>query len=427
MSRRPMAIASLVVAIISPALAGPLSPPAGAPTSTGKTLSELEPRIALSPDNTPGDANSVFKITELGSYYLTDNLRVPEGFAGIEIIQGATVDLNGFNIQRDTSITNGSAIRVNTNGNAAVRIMNGSVRLIPTGIEDGGDADRVTVESVSFATIDSHAIELDNEAMIKQCRFENVGGAAILVGANASIEDVVAQDCGSASQPAIETSGASRVSDTIVRSALGDALEVGPRSVVDRVQLNTPGGRGLLGGSRTAVRDSLFSATGAEGAELGQASQVSSCVFDNCTGVALLIETDLSSNPSGARIIDCSFFFNANGSIDGLRGADAGLSESLIRGCLVNGTGDGPQILLQGSNRVEACHFTFSSAIRTEGSRNSIIDCSFSSTDVVLNSSNNFVTKCMFSGTASLTDNGGGNFAPAPVTSPSGAWDNADR
>ena len=55
-------------AIAALALAGPLNPPAGPVTSTYKTLTEVEPRIAINLTNTPGDANSVFKITQRGSY-----------------------------------------------------------------------------------------------------------------------------------------------------------------------------------------------------------------------------------------------------------------------------------------------------------------------------------------------------------------------
>jgi hypothetical protein len=41
--------------------------------STYKTLSEIEPRIALNQANTPGSASKLFRITQPGSYYLTGN------------------------------------------------------------------------------------------------------------------------------------------------------------------------------------------------------------------------------------------------------------------------------------------------------------------------------------------------------------------
>ena len=80
------------------ALAGPLTPP-GAPAPSGKTLTEVEPRIALSAVNTPGDLDSVFSITAPGSYYLTGNVNGSAGLYGVKIqSSGVTLDLNGFSL-----------------------------------------------------------------------------------------------------------------------------------------------------------------------------------------------------------------------------------------------------------------------------------------------------------------------------------------
>ena len=65
--------------------AGPLTPP-GPPAPTMKSLDEVEPRIPLTQDTTPGDATAVFKITQSGSYYLTKNLEVPAGKHGMVMI-----------------------------------------------------------------------------------------------------------------------------------------------------------------------------------------------------------------------------------------------------------------------------------------------------------------------------------------------------
>lgn len=62
--------------------AGDLNPPAGPVSPTHKTLTEIEPRTAISMANTPGDADSLFKITQPGSYYLTGNITAsPAGTA----------------------------------------------------------------------------------------------------------------------------------------------------------------------------------------------------------------------------------------------------------------------------------------------------------------------------------------------------------
>src|SRR5438552_610996 len=51
--------------------AGSLAPPAGPVAPTMKPLDEIEPRIAIDAINTAGDAGSIFKVTQPGSYYLT--------------------------------------------------------------------------------------------------------------------------------------------------------------------------------------------------------------------------------------------------------------------------------------------------------------------------------------------------------------------
>src|SRR5438093_7800183 len=78
---------------------GPLDPPAGPVTSTYKTLTEVEPRTAVNAVNTPGDFNSLFKISQPGSYYLTGNITGVASKHGIEIVaSGVTLDLNGFDL-----------------------------------------------------------------------------------------------------------------------------------------------------------------------------------------------------------------------------------------------------------------------------------------------------------------------------------------
>ncbi len=120
--------AFLLSAVIAfPAFGGPVSPPAGAVGSTGKTLTEVEPRIAINATNTPGDADatpSTFKITQPGSYYLTGNITGESGKDGIEIASaGVTLDLNGFAVIGVPGSLSGVVIR-----SGATEVRNGFVR-----------------------------------------------------------------------------------------------------------------------------------------------------------------------------------------------------------------------------------------------------------------------------------------------------------
>lgn len=99
MTRHP-SLAAVLTFVASIAAGGPLDPPAGPITSTYKTLTEVEPRIAINQTNTPGDAMNLFRITEPGSYYLTETITVISGKHGIEIAAAGTVtiDLRGFEL-----------------------------------------------------------------------------------------------------------------------------------------------------------------------------------------------------------------------------------------------------------------------------------------------------------------------------------------
>ena len=114
-------------------VAGPLNPPAGPVAPTYKTLSEFEPRTPISAATTPGDADSVFRITQPGSYYLTAGFTVPGNFHGIEIAaDNVTVDLSGFTLTGAAGSLEGVTVASTPRRRVAVR--NGSLRSLETGV-----------------------------------------------------------------------------------------------------------------------------------------------------------------------------------------------------------------------------------------------------------------------------------------------------
>ncbi len=120
-------VSGLVLA--SAAFAGPLTPPAGPVASTYKTLTEVEPRVAINATNTPGDADSLYHISQPGSYYLTGNLTGVSGKHGIEIAaSGVTLDLNGFELAGVASGVTVDGVRVDTTGRSNISVRNGTVR-----------------------------------------------------------------------------------------------------------------------------------------------------------------------------------------------------------------------------------------------------------------------------------------------------------
>ena len=124
---RPLAaVAIALVALALVALAGDLDPPGGTTTPTMKTLDEVEPRTLISAANTPGDADSTFKITAPGSYYLTDNATGEAGKHGIEITSGnVSIDLMGFTLSGVPGSLDG--IKTTVLGLQNIAIRNGSI------------------------------------------------------------------------------------------------------------------------------------------------------------------------------------------------------------------------------------------------------------------------------------------------------------
>jgi len=447
MYKQTLHVLILISCASAAAVAGPLNPPAGPVGATAKPLSEIEPRIALSAENTPGDADSVFKITLDGSYYLTDEVRVPEGFSGIEVAQSCTIDLNGFSIRRDGAITNGSAVSVNTNENASVRIVNGHVRLMPTGIDGGANDDRVTIESVTFTTIDNDAINLGVDVVVRDCRFENIGGDAVQLGARASVsscvmhtvgrsavfvgnegelQNILAGGCGSSTVPAVQVADNARVTGVTVRSAVGIGMRLGERTVVRDALIEGAGTNGLVTDKFLLMRDSIISASGGDGTVLGQSPQLTDCQFRNNGARGVLIATSGAGIPAAARISGCVFFFNVGENLAADRNGSPGLRESTVLDCQFNGSSGIVQLVLHQDNRLEGCHFAYGTAVQLDGSRNTVVDCSLANCDVVINTNNNFVTRNTFGGNSNLVDNGT-NFAPAPTDTPTSAWDNLEQ
>lgn len=200
--------AALVVSAAAYLNAGDIDPPGGPIAPTMKTLTDVEPRIALSQETTPGDGQYTFVIDSPGSYYLTGNMSVSGiGRGAIRINEPqVTLDLNGFKIEGigDT----GSAIVVAT-GRSWVRISNGVVEdfrqaaiQIPGGAghivegvrmfrNDGGGIDAssatVTVRDCNFSQGD-FGMRVGEQSVVQNCQVEVVSFEGISTGPHSLVE-----------------------------------------------------------------------------------------------------------------------------------------------------------------------------------------------------------------------------------------------
>lgn len=182
-----LCVCAVGLAIAPPrAAGGPLDPPAGAVASTGKTLVEVEPRTIVNDANAPGDADSLYQITQPGSYYLAGNITGVAGKHGIEIAaSNVTLDLNGFSVNGVTAGGFFSGVAVSGVGLENITVVNGSVR----GWEGDGGLDlagifgstNCRVEGVLASKNTLVGIRLGAGCTVTNCSATDNGGDGISV------------------------------------------------------------------------------------------------------------------------------------------------------------------------------------------------------------------------------------------------------
>lgn len=111
-TRTSIALTLALCTLATAALAGPLTPPGGLVTQTGKPIGEIEPRVPVNAANISGDAASEFIISAPGSYYLTGNITSSKTNAISITGANVTLDLNGFTVANTSASGSASAIAV---------------------------------------------------------------------------------------------------------------------------------------------------------------------------------------------------------------------------------------------------------------------------------------------------------------------------
>lgn len=222
MSIRALLAVATLVSVGVPALAGPLTPPAGAPGSTMKTLDQVEPRIPLSFETAPGDATAFFKITAGGSYYLTGNLVVTgDTYAILVNAPDVTIDLNGYTIVRASGSTTKALVRAGSSTYSNVTIKNGTVK------NAGGHGidlyNNSRVENVTVVNPGQHGIFMGTRCIVSDCIVDNPGTDGVNTGADSVVVNTIVS---SAAQHGISTSTNSEVRACKVHSSSQNGINV---------------------------------------------------------------------------------------------------------------------------------------------------------------------------------------------------------
>lgn len=235
----PVAAAGLIV-LAGLAIAGPLNPPAGPVGSTMKTLTEVEPRIALNSTNTPGDVVNQFKITQPGSYYLTADMASTPGLNPCIVIAAndVTLDLSGYSIR--TTATHGVTI-----AGDRVTVRNGRITLSGGNIDAGvlmqSGADDARMEGLTVSVMGSGSACVRTQVNVTSASIRD----SILIG---GVEGVDVS----------EEATAWTVTDVQCRGQSSSGIIVGRRSVVERcVVRDVSNGGGNFGNGIFAAEDSV--------------------------------------------------------------------------------------------------------------------------------------------------------------------------
>lgn len=271
----------LCVSAVNISLAGQLNPPAGpiAPTPGP------EPRIVINATNTPGDADSLFKITQAGSYYLTGNITGVAAKHGIEIaVGGVTIDMMGFELRGVAGSLDGITNIGLNNGNVAVR--NGAV------CGWGGDGVDLTATGGSGANV-SDVFACDNGVVgiigtffstITRCVVQNNGSHGIDCRTGAVIASCIASNNGG---DGISADGSASVADCSAYENGGDGVSASDSSVVARCTAYNNAASGITLNTTGSATDCVVQTNGGHGISTNDGCTIVSCAarFNTLDGI----------------------------------------------------------------------------------------------------------------------------------------------
>ena len=275
------------------AWAGPLTPAAGPVTGSYKTLSEVEPRIAVNATNTPGDNATLFIINQPGSYFLTGNINTSAMRSAIRInSDDVTIDLSGFTINGSgDSIGTASGILA-TAPHRNIVIRGGGIRGF-RGYGIIGPMSLAHFEDLAIANCGLGQLEVLNadNSIARNIRITAIAGeAALTLGNNALVEDCTVEG---------GFLGISIQSGTITRCTVANVAGVGIRSgggivsdctVSNITNAGSFNNGGIVAGNGTRIERCILRNCVPCGVFVGGTTDLTACTFYNC-GKGVLAST----------------------------------------------------------------------------------------------------------------------------------------
>lgn len=290
----------VLVFLAGAAAAGPMEPAPGPVAPTFKTLQQIEPRIPISTQTTPGDATSSFRITQPGSYYLDGDLMCEAGKIGIRVeASNVSIDLNGFSM-----VGNGGTTAIADHGNEQLpdiehlTVRNGTIRDFSNGVFSYLCRSFHLTELTVIGG--SYAMGLNGSAAIESCHVLNAQYAFEIQGAGTTLRNCTVvggqvgfgvtgatmENCAvSSAQRGIRLGGSvARGCTATACSTVGVELQGDAQVIEGQVSDSTVGV--LVSGHRCAVRSMNISAMSSNGIEIELGSFGTSVIGNTMTGCA---------------------------------------------------------------------------------------------------------------------------------------------
>ena len=274
--------------------AGPLTPPPGPIQSTPGP----EPRIPINAQNTPGNATALFRITQAGSYYLTENISVPSGLIGIEIaMSDVTIDLNGFRIEGFLGLSSHGIFVPSGIVRRNITIRNGSIVTCGgSGIDLTGSSHNA-VESVNVRGNTGDGIRTGDSSRVADCSAESSGTNGILTGQNAIVQNCIAQASGGAG---IDAGPSSSILNCTARDNSSHGIKTATGCTLSGCTAASNAGTGIVAGVGSSIANCTARTNSADGIATSANCVLSNSSASSNTGIGI------NTTGSGATLTNCS-------------------------------------------------------------------------------------------------------------------------
>ncbi len=353
MKRKAFGILALFLCV-GAASAGDLSPPPGPVAPTPGP----EPRKPIDAVHTPGDGNSIYKITASGSYYLTGNFTGAIGKYGIEIAANdVSIDLMGFSLVGVAASLDGVGASVAVTN---IEVRNGTSR------SWGGDGVDLTTfvsaaraENLDATLNAADGIRMGDGSIITRCVASSNGGDGIQTG-----NSCVIVGCAASNNTGIGIRGGalSTISDCTALTNAQDGIQVlaGSTATACAARGNATYGfsvassctltactayenldSGIHTGSECTISGCTSGANGASGFELQAACTISGCtatgntddgieVTNDCSVIGNTCDANGGGDGAGIHATSADNRIEGNNCTDADRGIDVDTSGSII-------------------------------------------------------------------------------------------------